>query len=251
MNRFMNYIFFNVILIFLPILPQNTEMIYAIMITGKDAYHEPLAQNAVCSFLEQTYPHKHLIIINDGDYTLNYEYEEITEIKLERKHTLGTLRNIGLAELPEESVWIQWDDDDWHHPKLMEEQYQYFLQQKAEMCLLRNQIQYAFIKNSSWVLSLAHGIAGTMMCRKKKDIHYQPVSKGEDTQFYCAYKNSFKVVIWDNLDFYYIRFIHGKNSWDNSHFNLNTKVNGIWVIYMLAKNYLSNVLNLYSFVDTK
>lgn len=86
---------------------EGQEKIYAIMITGKDAYHYSLAKLSICSFLEQTYPNKYLIIINDGSYSLKgFEKKNlIKEVRLEDKYPLGTLRNVGLQQIPENAVW--------------------------------------------------------------------------------------------------------------------------------------------------
>lgn len=224
------------------------EKIYAVMITGKDSFHKLLAMNSIKSFLNQTYPNKHLIIVNDGDYSLAHINPElITEIKLENKQVLGKLRNIGLRYIPENGVYLQWDDDDWHHPKLMEEQYKSMISSEAQLCLLQNQVQYAFKINSSWVKKNNTGIMGTIMCRKKNNIKYPIISKSEDDYFLRKYAKYPKAV-FNNPAHYYLRFIHGYNTWDDAHFEIGAKQTDAHLISNESKKYLLDVLPLYNFV---
>lgn len=223
---------------------EGYEKIYAIMITGKDTYHEKLARCGVLSFLFQTYPNKHLIVINDGEYSLDCNSEEITEVKLEKKYVLGALRNIGLQQVPEHALWIQWDDDDWRHPSLIEEQYNFLKAHDADLCSLKNQLQYAFRINSAWGVTRPW-IEGTILCRKKNDVWYPEKKLSEDTVFYDSYCKKYKSVVWNNPIYYYLRFIHGHNSWHDNHFNLSKKNSNEWLISKVAQEYLSEILPYY------
>ena len=206
-----------------------------------------MAEKSIRSFLQQTYPNKQLIIINDGTYTFKELKEKnITEIKLNKKYILGELRNMGLKEIPENGIYLQWDDDDWHHPEIMRKQYEYMKSQSADACLLKNQVQYFFNYN---VARIASNRIGTIMCKKKKAISYPTIAKSEDEYFFKQYTEQYHVVTWNNPEFYYIRFIHGHNTWDEEHFHLKSKPN-TWSISQTARKYLSTVLPLYNFIKT-
>lgn len=222
-----------------------SERIVALMITGKSPERRLLAELSIQSFLNQTYPNKHLLIINDGEESFNTTSSDlITEIKLPTRHSLGYLRNVALDTLEEDSVWIQWDDDDWHHHSVMEEQYKIFLDTRADMCIMNKQIQYASKLDAAWVKQ--GPLVGTPMGRKKKAIRYPELPREEDTIFWLDFKKKYKVVEWNNPAYYYIRFIHGNNTWDEGHFGLEHKTEGDWDLSKKNRDYLSSILPLYS-----
>lgn len=219
------------------------ETIYAIMVTGKDQFHEELARQAMKSFREQTYPNKHLIIINDGDYELGSAVD-ITEVKFSQKHVLGELRNIALSYIPLNALWAQWDDDDWHHPEFLEKQYIELIKSRADgICCLR-QVQYAFQINAAWIYSRL--IEGTIMCRKKEGVYYPKSKMREDTIFLENYEMRYKVAYWDNPAYFYIRFIHGHNTWNDRHFRLQNRKRDFWDLNEKESTYLEAVLENYS-----
>jgi hypothetical protein len=230
------------------IIHEEPEKIYAVMITGKDDFHKFLAEKSIHSFLQQTYPNKHPIIINDGNYSLgNINPELITEIKLDKKYILGALRNIGLKQVPENGIYLQWDDDDWHHPRLMEMQYKKMKEQNADGCLLLSQVVYHFRTNTAWTTSVRSGILGTIMCRNKNDVFYPEIAKIEDFFFVKEYrKKKHKLILWKNPAFYYLRFVHGHNTWNEKHFNIGRYKQNQWSISKPSRNYLSQIIPLYA-----
>ncbi len=223
----------------------GSETITAIMITGKTPFHLPFARLSIASFLEQTYPHKCLLIVNDGETLLGpFESHSIVEIKLDRKYNLGQLRNIGLDCIAENALWIQWDDDDWHHPQIIEEQYEFLISQNADLCCLKKQVQYAFAINGAW--ETRHTLFGTAMGRKKRDLKYPEIALSEDAIYFDAYAKKYRIAQWNNPPHYYLRLIHGHNSWDDRHFHLEKKRRDEWCISEESKNYLRSILPLYS-----
>jgi len=221
----------------------------AVMITGKDPFHHALALCSIRSFLEQTYPDKRLLIVNDGEQLFEFpEGSPIEEIKVEKGLTLGELRNLALQEIEENEIWVQWDDDDWHHPKAIAGQLRELLSKKADLCCMTSQVRYAFKINAAWV---AHGmIQGTMMCRKKSAIVYPAVEKGEDSSFFHQYQRRYKMAGWSNPPHYYLRFIHGHNTWGEEFFGLDERKQDEWKIEEEAKRYLSEVLGYYPSSET-
>lgn len=224
----------------------SNEPIYAVMITGKDIYHKKLAICSIESFKRQTYNNKHLIIINDGTYSLkDYCESNIKEIKLKTRRSLGELRNIGLKSVPKDAIWVQWDDDDWHHEKLIEEQCNFMKQHKADGVILKNQVQYSTKKSSAWRTSRSNGIEGTIMMRRCGNIHYPKKAKGEDTIFIKAIRKKHKIIVWPNPDYYYLRFIHGHNTWNENHFSLYNKPKGRLMLNKASKEYLLRTINYF------
>jgi glycosyltransferase involved in cell wall biosynthesis len=225
---------------------KKPEEIYAVMITGKDDFHKSLAEKSIQSFLLQTYPNKHLIIINDGNYSLgDSKCDLITEIKLDKKHILGALRNIGIKQIPKNGIYVQWDDDDWHHPDLMAKQYNYMMSKTADGCILQREVMYCFHANVAWVSSPDNGKIGTIMCRMKGDVFYPELAKAEDDVFLSDYQKKYKVVTWNNPPLYYLRFVHGHNTWDDEHFNIKRFRKNTWLLPESARCYLSKIVPLY------
>ena len=201
------------------------EKIYGLMITGKDEFHLGLAKSSATSFLNQTYPNKHLVIINDGDYNVKEQFNDkqkkiISEIKLpNKKFNLGRLRNISLEFVPDDALFVQWDDDDWHHHQAVQYQYEHLVKTKSDVVCFQQQTRYFFDRNHAHYFVSKGAIEGTIMARKK-DIIYPEMSKGEDSPFYNDYEKRYKVSVMFNNPILYIRFIHGHNTWERDHFNI-------------------------------
>lgn len=230
------------------------EPIFALMITGKDKFHARFASNAILSFLAQSYGNRFLIVINDGEYRFdlkNVPLDRIRQIQLNGNHPeLGTLRNMSLDRVPEEGVWIQWDDDDWYHPDLIAKQYEMLETHKATACFLRYQVKYAFSVNSGWADYFPGGFAGTLMARKRRNLRYDDISKGEDSIFCRSLKQSNDWIAWDNPPHYYLRFIHGRNTWNDEHFQLSRRTPNQRTMLIKSAEYLDSVLSLYAPIFT-
>lgn len=184
------------------------------MVTGRDATRQALANAAVCCFTRQTYTDSELVIINDGVplFTATPP-QRIREVRILRsKHTtLGDLRNVGLAE-SRGDLLIQWDDDDWHHPRRIELQAQAW--SKGAAVLLRRQYRYNLLTGAAIIYDLPLGIHGTILHERHAGAKYPSLRKQEDTLFLKHFKE--RVVI-DTTPSLYIRLYHGANTWDEAH----------------------------------
>ena len=72
--------------------------------------------HAIEYFLSQEYPHKELIILDDGDDPVEDLVPDSTlirYIRIDKKLTLGRKLNMGCAEAKGELI-AHWDDDDWY-----------------------------------------------------------------------------------------------------------------------------------------
>ena len=191
------------------------EPIYAFMITGKDPVRLPLAQMAVNSFAQQSYPNKKLVIVDDGGFEFDLDGLDAEHVRVERGMTLGELRNVSLDAVPDGAVWVQWDDDDWRDPTCIAEQYDQL--GDAGAVVLKNQIQFLVRAGRSWVVTRKSGIEGTIMARKNH-VRYPPMKRSEDSVFRDRMKRAVKWRVWDNPAWQYIRLIHGANTWPEGHF---------------------------------
>jgi glycosyltransferase involved in cell wall biosynthesis len=224
------------------------EPIYAVMITGKSFDRVPMAKLSIQSFFEQTYTNRHLLIVNDGGFEFDISSGDmITQISVPKKLTLGELRNVALDHLPTGTVWVQWDDDDWHHPSVMSEQYRVLSNADVPCCFMKTQVRYSFNKNCAWIFGRTsnptyRGICGTGMFRNS-DIRYPALRKTEDSVFSKRYEGN--DILWDNPSHYYLRFIHGNNTWDDNHFLSSRMKQDTWNIDDVSKTYLKEIIEKY------
>ena len=187
------------------------------MVTGLDHFHYEMADRAIEAFFQQTYPNKHLIIVNDGDLSLKATHpKRITEIRPKKRMPLGKLRNIALRKVPKNAMWVQWDDDDWNHPLRIEKQYQDIRKRKLAGSCLARFYYYSFEKDSIG-FNGSTMCPGTIMCRKKPDVKYPPERRvGEDAVFRTRYRKKYRLKSYENPRGLLYKFIHGKNVWAKS-----------------------------------
>ena len=105
------------------------------------------------------------------------------------------------------------------------------------------QVQYAFKIDAAW--EVYRKIEGTILARKKGDVSYAEIAKGEDTEFLKRFQEKYRVVVWHNPPRYYLRFIHGNNTWSERYFGLNWRKKHSWEIGSLERAYLKEVLGIY------
>jgi glycosyltransferase involved in cell wall biosynthesis len=226
---------------FLCVLGFGAETIYGVMITGLSPFHKELAHRAIDSFFAQTYPNKHLIVVNDGNYSVADFYPgQITEVRLHEKMKLGALRNVSLQEVPEDAMWVQWDDDDWNHPRRIEEQYNAIMRRGASGCLMAKLYYYVFARNLT-MFNSSKKCPGTIMCRKKGEIRYPDnLGVAEDVAYRDDYWEKYKLFSWDNPRHYLLKLSHEKNVWAKG--VGRHKRPGVWKGEKASKAYLREVL---------
>lgn len=238
------------------------EKITAVMVTGKDAEHESFARLSVKSFLDQTYSNKKLLIINDGEYSLSdLNCDEIEEIRLDnsdRKLRLGGLRNYAFNYLSKDDIWTQWDDDDYRHPKQLEELYNFMVEGDHDVSYLGAFTWYFWNINHAKVTRNIGETIGSAMFR---GIHaeYSNEEKSEDYEYiFDKLKEELKlnIGIMDSHPSRYLYFIHGGNTWDERHFmGKRTRIysrenTDIWDVNEETEKYLKQILPLYG-IDTE
>lgn len=86
-------------------------LVTAVMITGKSPDRRELALAAVRDFQAQTYPRRELLAINDSGTPWFSDVLTVREIVLQRRASLGELRNVATNNALGDLI-IQWDDDD-------------------------------------------------------------------------------------------------------------------------------------------
>ena len=110
---------------------------------------EMIRRSTEC-FLKQTYPHKELIVLSQGNNIVNDKIANYFE-SLNRKNiqfirapeclSLGAMRNLSI-ELSTGTVLAQWDDDDFHHPLRLTTQYSALNQQGVVASLYMEHLKF-------------------------------------------------------------------------------------------------------------
>lgn len=223
---------------------KDKPLVTAVMVTGKDPAHQRLAEIAVDSVLAQTYRNLELVVINDGEYSIQRPADErLREVRLPEGKVLGELRNVGLDVA--KGQWIvQTDDDDWHHPERIERQMAFAL--PGRCVLLEHQIRYSFVTNCAFRYGCKEGIAGTILHPRGPE-RYPPKAKAEDSDFWLRAFGPKRILIRNKDEAgLYIRFAHYHNTWSSRHImkHLDGK-QGVWELSPEEQGLLLGVLNKY------
>jgi glycosyltransferase involved in cell wall biosynthesis len=187
-----------------------------------------LAERAVRCFCAQTWRRKELVVVDDGeaDYApmLRRYYSQV-DIRYQRlpprrvRRLLGDLRNVSLdCALGE--YCIQWDDDDWYHPRRIEVQMQ-ALAEGFEASVLRHTLMHIGsppYASRLFRTALRRGTPGTILHRRS-DLRYPNQPKGEDTAYLDRLRRAQRVaVLGAEHSHLFIRCFHGRNTWHLGHF---------------------------------
>lgn len=180
-------------------------------------------------FLRQTYPNIELIIVDDGDDSVEDlipDDSRIKYIKLSSKYSIGKKRNLA-CEVAEGEIIMCWDDDDWHGPERIEQQISPLLNDDYDVSGIASLMYYSLIKQAFYVYKtevFKDGIVGgTLTFRKRlwdEGLRFKNMSLAEDVDLQNSFKSTgarIKSVLAENI-FFIVR--HDKNTWRVSNSNL-------------------------------
>ena len=202
----------------------NEPLVSCLMVTRN---RRDLAQRAVACFAAQTWRHRHLVIVDDGDedYTPmlapfiaaghQISYHRMTP---EPGVFLGALRNRAI-ELSPGDVCIQWDDDEWYHPDRVAIQVEH-LGDGVAVALRWTLMEVTSSEHGQLVFRADSGIAtpGTVLHRRDA-ARYPNLARGEDGVFLRDLRIAGSVrVLGHECSHLFVRCFHGTNTWDERHF---------------------------------
>jgi mannosyltransferase OCH1-like enzyme/glycosyltransferase involved in cell wall biosynthesis len=148
---------------------------------------DQLARSAIECFLNQTYPDKELIIIDDGDrhelekFVTELNSPQIVYYRLPSQGlTLGELRNLAVEKATGYYL-AQWDDDDLYHPQRLELQVQAIVDTNVDGCYL-NSLYMWWPDQQRLAHSCQRSWECTLVCRKEIFPAYPHLRQGEDTE---------------------------------------------------------------------
>ena len=177
---------------------------------------EFLATSIAC-FLDQTYPWRELVVIDDGDQPiadLVAGRPGMRYVRLAQRTVLGTKRNIA-AEIATGELLAHWDDDDWSHPERLARQVA-ALHDSVDVCGLNDMLWWEPSSQRAWRYrypGCRPWVAGNTFAYHKDAWRRSPFpaqSVGEDTAFLWG-SGRFSIRPLNDLSLV-VGTIHGRNS---------------------------------------
>jgi ADP-heptose:LPS heptosyltransferase/2-polyprenyl-3-methyl-5-hydroxy-6-metoxy-1,4-benzoquinol methylase len=207
---------------------------------------------AIKYFLRQDYPHKELIILDDGTDKIRDLVPEVPEIQytaLSKKLTVGEKRNLAIEHSRGEII-IHWDDDDWMHPCRISYQVSQLVQANADINGMSSVLFYDLCAGKLWLYEYPANrrawLCGGTLCYRKAfwaQKKFAPLNIGEDAKFVWAQPVG-KMFSLPDFKFY-VALIHPHNTcakplsgswwrvWEGE--SVQTLMNGDWDFYALAQ----------------
>jgi glycosyltransferase involved in cell wall biosynthesis len=170
-------------------------------------------------FLRQDYPHKELIVLDDGEDSvadLIPTDERIRYVRIDRSLTLGAKRNLG-CELSHGALIAHWDDDDWIAAHRLSLQTTQLLAHDADACGTRDLLYYWPDAGEAWFYHYPEPerpwLAGcTLLYRRAiwADHPFPEINVGEDSAFLRQLSPERLYAIPDPS--FYVGLIHSGNT---------------------------------------
>lgn len=144
-------------------------------------------------FQNQQYPNKELVIISEDDVSsVIPDDPRIRLVKCQPGLSLGRKRNL-VAQAAAGEIISHWDDDDFYHPSRLAEQSQTLTKQKPvtgyHTIRFFNVIDGKARKFVYWDTNLALGTSLTYHRNVLNSIHFEDLSKGEDSLWVISVKD--------------------------------------------------------------
>ena len=191
---------------------QPEYTVYCLMITGYTPDRIAYAKASVTNFLDQSYKHKHLILLNQSEENIidSQNIDNVIEVHV-AVDKIGVLRNKSIDMVPDNTVWTTWDDDDFRHPDYLSIFMEEFKNKDVDFLMFQNRFEYNILTNYMFKIKLK---SGTMIFFSKREnqVRYDPVSTMEDQVVKKYAKKHLRYKIIDNDPKLYIRLIHNNNT---------------------------------------
>lgn len=207
-------------------LPAHPPRVSCLMPTHNRREYVP---QAIRGFLQQDYPNRELILVDDGSDSVEDlipDDSRIHYVRLHQRRSTGVKRNLG-CELAQGEVLVCWDDDDWHGPGRITRQVIPLLQDEADATALvtghvldRQAHQFWRQRVDGREALFRQGVIwGTLAWRRREPfaaLRFPDRSVAEDVAFYeSLLRQRARVQRLPNEGQYvYVR--HGGNTWNFS-----------------------------------
>jgi O-antigen biosynthesis protein len=195
---------------------QELPRVACIMPTGD---RPELVARALRHFQRQRYPHRELIVIDDGDRPVGPllpRDDRIRYLRLDAKLPLGTKRNLA-CEAADAEVIVHWDDDDWMAPGWIDAQVHALRDADADATGLGQVYFYAPAAHRAWrYVYPSHGrpwVHGATLCYTRafwQRNPFAPVTIGEDLRFLWS-GSAHRIVPHERSDLF-VSYVHAANT---------------------------------------
>ena len=174
---------------------------------------------AVACFLNQDYPNRELIVVDDGSDAvadLMPQDPRVTYIRLDQRLTVGAKRNLAI-ERAHGSLIAHWDDDDWHAPHRLQVQVAALERNSTiDACGTRWLLYVDDDHQAAWRYEYPAGqrmwLAGGTLCYRRAFWLHHPfpaVDVAEDARFVFAGQSDRMLALPDAS--FYVATIHADN----------------------------------------
>jgi glycosyltransferase involved in cell wall biosynthesis len=196
---------------------------------------ERMLERAIGDFSRQTYAHRELTLLHDGDDA----WHEVCEMlaanaridfeaaifvhRVAAGKTLGELRNESVR-LARGHLVCQWDDDDRSHPERLQRQIETLIAANASACYLEQQL-HLFADTGEWLVEdwsrqpyPRNLVQGSGLVRRDAMPTYPSQSRGEDTALLHALVQANEPIARVRGEpWLYCYSFHGDNTFDRAH----------------------------------
>jgi glycosyltransferase involved in cell wall biosynthesis len=212
-------------------LQPDQDFYFPVVPTGRSSEDRPLVScimptadrrefvpQAIRNFLAQDYGPCELIVLDDGRDSvadLIPQHDRIRYLRLDRKSTVGTKRNIA-CELAQGELIAHWDDDDWMAPGWLRSQVRVLLDQGADICGLDKVFFYAPDTRLAWQYvydGRMPWVCGGTLCYRRdfwRAAPFADISVGEDNAFVWGQRS--KRVAMNPDQHLYVARVHARNT---------------------------------------
>jgi glycosyltransferase involved in cell wall biosynthesis len=194
----------------------DPPLVSCIMPTADRRRFVPLA---IQNFLQQDYPNRELIILDDGQDSVADVVAadpQVKYLRLPQRQTLGAKRN-HCVRASRGDLILHWDDDDWAAPHRIRYQVEILRRENAEVCGLRQMLFHDLSNRQTWLYSYPHNqktwlIGGSLLYTRNfwQRSPFPGVQVGEDARFLWSQTNPRLAVLSDYR--FYVAMIHPSNT---------------------------------------
>ena len=197
--------------------------IWAIMLTGKSGERIQSAKNSLRQMHEMKAAGRGIqyktLILNQHDSlkVIEGNDEYVREVHIDRNlphlSTLGGIRNYGLSLIPNGDYIYILDDDDYHHPELLDTLWKVMSgeRKRPSMVQLKNRLNFNLTTQGCWQSSHRQGLVhflGSIDALRAQHFQYHDTNTLEDLSIYAMNDR----LLLDNDPKLYVRYTHGDNA---------------------------------------
>lgn len=191
-------------------------LVTCVMLTAERRAFVP---QAVRTFLAQDYPHRELLVVDDGPEAVGDllpDDPRVRHLRLDGTHSIGAKRNLG-AEAARGELIAHWDDDDWYAPHRLHAQVEALTASGAALSGVASPRFWAPAADRAWQYVYPPDgrpwVCGATLCYWReawRQRPFQDVHVGEDSTFVWAHAPEAVVALQDESLF--VGIIHPGNT---------------------------------------